>query len=144
MLGKLFRKSIVLLIIRIQAVYLAAPGIEAPVYAAQLASLCAVAYHKGRADVTRPAVIRFHSNQLNIGDTCKIFLRHSKVLSTADNINLFARRNRLNHSRKRFAGRHCAKAPGARTLRPHDNAAVMRFVFAGHMKAVGSGSKVFL
>ena len=144
MLRKLFRKSIVLLIIGIQAVYLAAPGIKAPVHATQLASLFAVAHNKSRADVTRPAVVRFHSNQLNIGHTCKIFLRHSKVLSTADNITLFARRNRLNHSRKRFAGRHCAKAPRARTLRPHDNTAIMRFVFAGHVKAVGSGSKVFL
>ena len=30
------------------------------------------------------------------------------------------------------------------SLNPNDNAAIMRFVFAGHMKAVGSGSKVFL
>ena len=144
MLRKLFRKSIVLLIIGIQAVYLAAPGIKAPVHTTQLASLCAVAHNKCRTDVTRPAIVCFHSNQLNVGDTRKIFLRHGKVLSTADNINLFARRNRLNHSRKRFAGRHCAKAPRTRTLRPHDNAAVVQFVFAGHTKAIGSGSKAFL
>ena len=144
MLRKLFRKSIVLLIIGIQAVYLAAPGIEAPVHTAQLASLRAVTHNKRRTDITRPAVVCFHCNQLNVGDTRKIFLRHSKVLNAADNINLFARRNRLNHSRKRFASRHCAEAPRAGALRPHDNAAVMRFVFARHMKAVGSGSKAFL
>ena len=61
MLGKLFRKSIVLLIIGIQAVYLATPGVKAPVYTAQLASLRAVTHNKRRTDVTRPAVICFHS-----------------------------------------------------------------------------------
>ena len=60
-------KGIVLLVVRVKAVYIPTPSVKAPVDAAHLATFYAIAHYKRRANIARPAVIRGDIHKLHIG-----------------------------------------------------------------------------